>query len=161
MSPSIERLNGKCLFISQLLRRAEFQSNRSASERKTTTNNWEPIAPHLVSLKDLSCADCSDEPKDKCFTKQWEDSFRSALNTEVEHTLRNPLPVTDNWFRVPEPTNKSSERDLRVVETHPPESRKPSTDALPSDLGQKCSKCHAVTIALYRRNGLLVCRSCR
>lgn len=145
----------------QLLRRAEFKSNRPTSKFQA---RWVPLAPHLVSVDALACGECSIRDG-RCLTKAWEESFKSSLESEVEGTLRNHLP-TESLFEL---DNKVIEKSQRLQEvSHSLHEQEKSIDESSSStlsstqtLGRKCSKCNTLSITLYRRNGVLVCRNCR
>ncbi|GAX19746.1 hypothetical protein FisN_37Lh010 [Fistulifera solaris] len=139
----------KCV---QLLRRAEFQSTTTTSSRNLLRRrtHWEPLPP-------LSgCMDCFDET---CLTQTWENSFRSILRSEVEESLRN---TSQNVFVMPAEETENEQPAL-LAEPHHTSSTMSSSfkNHHTSAIGQECSKCHNMTIVVYRRNGLLVCKKCR
>jgi hypothetical protein len=105
--------------------------------------------------------DCSDETS---LTQTWEDSFRSVLHSEVEEYLRN---TAQNVFVMPAKENEKENENEQSMET--PRIEPHHTSGTISSLsknnitviGQECSTCHNMTIVVYRRNGLLVCKKCR
>ena len=110
------------------------------------------VVAKSVPVKPLNdCWDCTDG---NCRTASWESAFRSALSLSVDQRLHDNTPERYN--------EAPSQTTARIPDTdtsyEPPTSTSNTTT---SSLGRPCDSCHTLSIALYPRNQLLVCLSCR
>ena len=112
------------------------------------------------------CLDCTEDGRCKAITSSWEETFRKSLLQNVNSSLPpDDSFLKDKFITSPPPPDigEPPTNDSRSVSGSITGSITTSNPAsfLDSNLGEPCEICETPSIALFKQNGKLVCKSCR
>lgn len=119
--------------------------------------------PKELMQSNFDCTDCNEGGN--CLTASWEAAFQKALFSSVGSTLHQQQPTDSDALASPaSPTKRvtSSDRESQLAGTESSVlSEGGGCDNRPSPIGKECDICHSISYALFRREGLRVCKKCR